>query len=252
MSFVQPLRQTVARLLDAFYPPVCAVCQRLSTLESYLCEACEGELAKLEQTPACPSCGSPLAQSGAPCPWCLGKGIRPFVQVYRLATFDEPLKTLIHHIKYHGQWHLAEILADRMLKSARLGEALAHIDAIVPVPLHYRRQFSRGYNQAQVLAAHLSKRCGARLRKPVIRIRDTPTQTLLPSQQARLENVRHAFALARTRGLQDKHILLVDDVMTSGATLQAVARCILPAKPASISALALAVADPRRRGFTRV
>jgi ComF family protein len=251
-SILPILHRSAQCLLDLLYPATCAVCGRTEETAAILCRGCESQLHALEATPACQRCGSPVAQPDAPCPFCLGKGIRPFESIHRLGIFDEPLRSLIHQIKYDHRWPLAELLAGRLASNRPVKQLLDQADSVIPVPLHWKRQFTRGFNQSQVLASSLRRRCRARLLNPVIRTQDTPTQTQLTSQQARLENVRHAFALANPRGIQGQRLVLIDDVMTSGATLQAVARCIMQAKPASLSVIVLAVADPRHRGFTRV
>ena len=160
-------------------------------------------------------------------------------------------------------------------------------DVLVPVPLHRSRELHRGFNQAEVMAQRISKlfnspgrKAGDRLdddvdtptdprpagsgyqgnfkfgrspKLPVVnagvRIRVTETQTHLPSRTQRTENLRGAFVLSDPASLKDKHIVLVDDVMTTGATLVSFARTLKHANPASISAILLAVADPKGRAF---
>jgi predicted amidophosphoribosyltransferase len=111
------------------------------------------------------------------------------------------------------------------------------------------RQFRRGYNQATVIARSLAKQLDKPLARPLSRIRHTPTQTGIHSRQKRFDNVRDAFRLRNARCIRGKRVLVIDDVMTSGATLQTVARALSPAKPASLEALILAIADPKGRDF---
>lgn len=249
---LSPLRHTLTTLLDFCYPGHCIHCTAFCDAKGPLCDVCHLSLDALVADPACPRCAKPIAEPEAPCPWCLGRGIFPFQRVIRLSEFTEPVKTLIHQMKYHGRWPLAEFLADRALDESRTTGLLHEIDCIVPVPLHFRRQFARHYNQSEVIARRLARKTNLAFVRALKRTRDTETQTRLASRQARQENVRGAFALSRPRAVAGKRVLLVDDVMTTGATLQAAARALRRAKPAAISALVLAVADPKRRDFQAI
>jgi ComF family protein len=194
----------------------------------------------------------PLATRGAPCPHCLGKGVHPFDQIIRLGVFDDPLRHLVHQIKYHGRWALAEFLADRLGAHEPAQTLLARADVLVPVPLYPWRQVSRGYNQADLLARRIGKHGHIKVARALIRLQNTETQTHIHSREHRYENLRDAFGLLRPRPVRGKHVVIVDDVMTTGATLTWAARTIADAQPASISAMVIAIADPRRRGFETI
>src|SRR5262245_44149633 len=121
----KPFRQ----FMDFCYPRVCAACGNSAEEDVLeLCSNCLVELRKLEQAPACERCAMPLATPGAPCPYCMGEGIRPFERIIRLATYDEPIRELIHRIKYYGRWPLAEFLADRLLMYEPAKALLAETD----------------------------------------------------------------------------------------------------------------------------
>jgi ComF family protein len=236
-------------VVDFFYPASCASCRQPCHTGSFLCDVCFGQLRRLESAAACPLCAMPVAQNGAPCPFCQGEGLRHYDSVLRLGTFDDPLKDLIHKMKYQGRWILCEQLAERLRAQDSIKALLAQAQVLVPVPLHMLRQFHRGYNQASVIAARLAKLSGVPMVWPIRRVRRTQTQTHLHSRQKRAENLRDAFRLVRPSSIRGMRVLVIDDVMTTGATLQAVARALRPARPASVSALVIAVADPRGRGF---
>ena len=240
------------RLVDFCYPGACACCRAATEGPAAVCPACEGDLHKLESAPACRSCAKPLPEQGAPCPHCLGDGMAHYGWVLRLGTFTDPLKHLIHQSKYHQRWPLAEMLADRLLEQERVKSLLSETEVVVPVPLHRLRQISRGYNQAEVIAKRLASRCKLAIARPVIRLRNTESQTAMTSAAQREENMRDAFALLDPRPVRGKHVVVVDDVMTTGATLKAFARALRPAKPASLCAVVLAVADPKGRDFQTV
>ena len=175
------------------------------------------------------------------------------------------LREVVHQFKYQGKRHLRFTLAGWLAEG--LGDPRLRApppEVLVPVPLHWRRQFARGFNQAELLAhalAELSPRLrplgrdrpdrerpdrerpGGGLRLPVEgllqRVRDTGTQTVL-SRGERLGNLKGAFALGRGALVSGRHVLLVDDVLTTGATLDACARVLLSAGAASVRALSVA------------
>lgn len=242
----------VRDVVDFIYPARCAACGDDCGGDHFLCPSCDEALDGLSAAAACDSCAQPIAEPAAPCPWCQGNGFPPFDRIVRLGKFDDPLKTLIHRMKYRRQWPLAPALAARLLEQNRAQTLLAEADVIVPVPLHWRRQIARGYNQADLLAAALARRTGAKLIRAARRIRSTQSQTAIHARNLREDNVRRAFAVAKTKSLAGKRVVVVDDVMTTAATLRAVGRVIKSAKPLSISAIVLAVADPRRRDFTGI
>jgi ComF family protein len=242
----------VKHVLDFCYPRVCAVCDGAGDLELDVCSGCLEDLHKLESAPACERCAMPLAQHGTPCPYCFGQGIRPFERIVRLGVFEDPIRHLVHQIKYHGRWALAEFLADRVVKHESCKGILQDADLLVPVPLYPWRHMSRGYNQAQVIARRIGKKCRIKVTDALVRLKNTETQTRFHSKEARLENLRDAFGVLRPRALRGKHVVLVDDVMTTGATLQSAARALLEAEPASVCAMLVAIADPRGHGFEQI
>lgn len=156
-----------------------------------------------------------------------------------LFVAESPLQSVIHSFKYDGMTRLA----------SHMGRSLSYlvpqeVNMIVPVPLHRTRLAERGYNQAAVIAKALSSQSNTSVVPAIKRVRPTPSQTQL-SLPKRIENMHGAFALTRhSVGIKGKHILIVDDVMTTGSTLASVAETLLEAKPKSISTLALAIATP--------
>lgn len=149
---------------------------------------------------------------------------------------ESPVQSLVHSFKYNGMPRLASHLGKMMLAIAP-----QDWDYVVPVPLHRTRLAERGYNQAEMLAMGLAGK--RRVVHATKRTRPTPTQTFLTLPE-RIENVRGAFALTKAASeLTGKHILVVDDVMTTGSTLASVATTLIEARPRSISILALAAAQ---------
>jgi ComF family protein len=236
-------------VLDFCYPGSCASCQAYVPGSSPLCDTCADELGLLERAAACDRCAMPLAELDAPCPYCDDKGMRPFERILRLAVFEDPIKHLVHQAKYHHRWPLAEFFAERLSEQERVKGLLTETDVLVAVPLHALRHVKRGYNQAEVFARRLAKLNKLKLVKPAVRLRNTETQTHIHSHAKREENLRDAFGVVKPASIHGKHVVIVDDVMTTGATLKSFARCLNDAEPASLSAIVIAVADPKRRGF---
>lgn len=183
---------------------------------------------------ACARCALPLAQDTALCGRCQRKP-PAFTRTYAAFRYAAPIDRLIVALKYRQELHLAHSLGSYMAHS------LAQIprpDAIVPVPLHASRLRERGYNQALELARPLARAFDIPLAfRGTQRLRATPSQTEL-SSLARARNVRNAFAC--TQPFAQRHIAIVDDVMTSGQTAHAFARCLLAAGARQVDVWVLA------------
>src|SRR3954462_5842182 len=126
---MQLARRVIGHVLDFCYPARCAACGT-SCPSAMLCSTCEELQQKLEQHPACDLCAKPLTEWLAPCPYCTGKGIRPFDRIVALGVFDDPLKQLIHQMKYQKRWGLGEELALRLLALDRVKTLLSNTEII--------------------------------------------------------------------------------------------------------------------------
>jgi ComF family protein len=247
-------RQVSAWLLDALLPPRCLACEGEVAEQGSMCAACFVALAPLT-APLCERCGVPFAHDGqapvrsdAGTPLCArcdaaSPAFRTARAVFR---YGEGAKRLILPFKYGDRTDLARPLARQM---ARAGAALlARADLIVPVPAHWRRLVGRRYDQAAMLAQAL----GAIAGRPVVpdmlcRSRATPPLGDKRAMERALA-VAGAFTVSH-RGsarLAGRQVLLVDDVMTSGATVNACATALLAGGAAAVDVLAVArVSDPR-------
>jgi ComF family protein len=239
-------------VIDFVYPGRCAGCDGDCDGYAFLCHGCEAGLDNLAAQSACERCALPVVSRGAPCPWCRGRGVHPFEKIVRLGRFDDPLRNVIHAMKYQRRWPLAEHLAERLLAESAVKTLLSETDVLVPVPLHWSRQIGRGYNQADVLATALARQCGLKVLRPVRRVRRTASQTTIGARTVREENVHGAFSAKACRVIAGKRVVVVDDVMTTAATLQAVGRALKPLEPAEMSAIVVAVADPKGHDFLGV
>jgi ComF family protein len=240
------LRELASTIFDFALPRECPACRVVHEESAEFCLTCEDELQRLIAAPRCGRCAMPLTMPNSPCPHCTGDGLSPFHRVVALGVLDGPLRKIIHRAKYEHRWPLAEMLGDELRRQHDCRALLAAADLIVPVPLHINRQRERGYNQAEAIARRFGRR---RVRQVAIRHRKTETQTHIHSRAQRTENLRGAFGLIDPDAIVGKNVLLVDDVMTTGATLVSLGRVIKAAKPAGMSAIVVAVADPKGRAF---
>ncbi len=216
-------------LAAALFPPRCAACGRPGAA---LCQSCLAT-ATLLSHPQCRQCTRPLTY-GDQCARCRLEQ-RRIDHLYVPYAYTPPILNAVHRFKYANKRYLAADLA--ALAMSALPPDL-QVDFVVPVPLAPSRERQRGYNQARLLAAEVARRLDLQLDTGLlIRLRDTPPQTSLPRAR-RLQNVRGAFRALRK--LSGARILLVDDVTTTGATIEAAARALRRRGAVWIGALALA------------
>ncbi len=226
-------RRVAARVLDLFYPPVCALCGAGLTHGRALCDDCDADLPRLAE-PFCQSCGEMFPGIiGHPfaCPNC--KDLRFSFEFARPATVRDPRTLdLIHRLKYGREIHLAgELgrLGSEAFADPRLAEAVAGGWPLVPVPLHRKRQQHRHFNQAVEISRALAKHSGLPVVHALHRTRTTETQTRL-SRKQRMENLRGAFEITRhgRRWIETspQGAVLVDDVLTTGSTVHECAKTL--------------------------
>ncbi len=216
-------------VLSVVLAPSCAACGTLleHPTRGPVCGACWQSIRPLTP-PLCECCGDPLPSwrvisvPMAMCPRCR-RGRRFVDRARAVGAYDGALRAVVHALKYEGRRSLAKPLANLMRE--RCAAMLDGADCLVPVPLHRSRRRARGFNQALDLARHLGA-CGLPVRQALRRARATPTQTGLPAAQ-RHRNMRHAFASSwRARPIHGAIVVLVDDVSTTGATIEACARVL--------------------------
>ena len=221
----------VLRWLQSSLPQSCLLCAAPSG-NTLLCAGCTAALPRIGS--ACPLCGLPF-ESAVPCGGCLARA-PPFAATVAAWTYAFPVDQLIQAFKYAGTLALAEPFAAELCAAVR-GRPDARAEAIVPLPLSALRQRQRGFNQADEIA----RRVAASLKMPMVRglarIRDSPPQATL-AWTARARNVRHAFL--GTSCLRGRRVAIVDDVMTTGATLAAATEAALRAGAIAVEAWVVA------------
>jgi competence protein ComFC len=207
-------------LVSLVYPSSCAVCAAIVEARAQLCRACADEAPRL-RAPFCAKCSQPFAGAitdAFTCANCADRVLHfeAAISAYRSRGV---VRKVMHDFKYGGQLRLRHQLGDWLcetLHDPRL--AGRRFDCIVPVPLHPARKRERGFNQADLLAARLQRRCHFPVRPLLQRIRYTTTQTRFDRRE-RMENLAGAFRLRRGAVVQGLRVLLVDDVLTTGSTL---------------------------------
>ena len=218
-------------MLTWCFRPQCAACGVLST--EALCAACDPSLEPIGAS--CPICAEPSTESTT-CRRCVVEPL-PLDRVACPWRFGGQLAIAIRRLKFTGATHVARSLAP--LWAPVLAAAVAEHDAIVvPVPLHWRRRFGRGFDHAWLLARHACALAGVAPPVPALRrIRHAPPQSTLPAAERR-DNLRGAFAIRAD--VAGRAVILVDDVVTTGATLAACARPLRDAGATHVIGLAIA------------
>lgn len=215
-------------LLDLLFPRRCAAC---GAYGSFLCSGCIDSLPPVAY-PFCPVCGQPQRHN-ALCTDCRAQ--RPaFAGARAPYRYEGAARKAVLALKYNHLASVAEplgkLLADYLVDSP----VRSSVDVIVPVPLHWARQRQRGYNQAALLARWMGRACGLPVNEGVlVRVRSTPPQVRAGNRAQRRRNVADAFA-CRNDSLRGASVLVIDDVMTTGATLDACARALRTAGARSV------------------
>jgi ComF family protein len=238
--FAQGLRASLRAGLDVALPPLCPSCRDLVT-DNALCPTCWGQLAFIAP-PYCPRLGIPFAYDPGP-------GILsmqaiadpPAYQRARAAVrYDDVARKLVHAFKYGDRLDLGPLLGRWMTRAGQ--ELFDGADALVPVPLHWRRLWARRFNQSAALAEAISRQSGiAVAHAPLHRVKATAQQVGL-SRAQRATNVQGAFRVdaAAKAEVAGRRLIVIDDVLTSGATSDACARTLLRAGAAQVDVLVFA------------
>ena len=228
------IKEAAQGLAHLLFPQLCAACTRpLLYEEAILCTGCNLNLPRTGY--------DATAENEAAVRFA---GRLPFLYATAFCHFttDGMLQHLLHRLKYKGDKGMGGYLGEQLGYSLREENWMADVDVIVPVPLHPKKEALRGYNQSALIAAGLAKTCGKALdTTSLIRARATESQTK-KTREERVANVQDAFAIKNVAPLEGRHILLLDDVLTTGATLEAAARAVLGIAGTRISLAAIGLA----------
>ena len=245
------LKRVVSFALQSFnqllWPAVCAGCgQSVCETDKTLCKDCWGELMSCAGGDYCPRCGKDVSRYGmvgGTCPDCQGREIY-FDEIARSGVYGEALSKMILAFK-KGRTELDSMLGFLANSALQGGGFAGEIEFFVPVPLHWLRRLSRGYNQSLELAKQL-KHPSAKINTELVRVRRTRFQPVMRSDAARVRNVAGAFAVRRGHRFSGRSVCLVDDIKTSGATLNECAKTLKEAGASKVFALVLAVAGQKK------
>ncbi len=238
----------LGRWLDCLYPPRCRFC-RAATFSAHecFCDECRARVRVIDG-PVCTLCGRPFLDTSGEdhlCGTCIERAPH-FTRARSWACYptdegeEHPLRSVVQRFKYGRKISLGKPLGRLLAEGCRGFFSAQAIDVIIPVQLHRKRLRWRGFNQSAVLAREV----GRRWRLPVdpftlIRSRETPPQTQLHEDERR-RNMRRAFAIAPKRSVENKSVLLIDDVYTSGATVNECSRALLAGGAREVCVLTLA------------
>jgi len=237
-SLYQQLQIAKLGFHNLIFPPFCPICENeLKFNERFVCEDCFNQIPMIE-SPFCRKCGAPMKKSETKCKHCNELNFH-FSHLRALGLFMPPLSKMIHFLKYDRKTHLSE----------RLGILLGNIlvadpdsndaDIIIPVPLHKVKLRIRGYNQSLLLARSVSSVSHKELcLDAVIRKKATRSQTML-DYESRRKNLENAFEVIVPEKIKNRKIIIVDDVLTTGTTLDEIAKSLLEAGAKDVFGLVL-------------
>jgi competence protein ComFC len=228
-------------MLELFFPFNCVGCGHPQAFGTFLCDQCKATTPRI-RAPFCRCCSRPfegLIAGEFSCPNCEDR-TPAFDCVVSNYQARGVLRDLIHRFKYDRQFYLRRVLAEYLVEAMQDARIQAdQADCLVPVPFHPTRLRERGFNQAEALAETLSKRTRLPILRCIERRRYTNTQTRFDRGE-RMQNLRNAFALRKNSDVRGKHMVLLDDILTTGSTLHECALVLRAAGAESVRAITVA------------
>jgi len=225
--------------VNLLFAPLCYICENeLLFNERLICEDCFNRIGFIE-SPFCTKCGAPIGKKEGKCKHCEKTNFH-FSYVRALGVFKSPLVEMIHLLKYNRKTHLSNrlgiLLGNILLSDSRLNGA----DFIIPVPLHKTKLRERGYNQSLLLAEMVSSVSRKELCLDiVVRKKATISQTML-DYETRKKNLEDAFKIIAPEKIKKKSLIVIDDVFTTGTTLDEIAKTLIEAGAEEVYGLVLA------------
>jgi len=228
-------------LVSIFFPRRCPICDEVIPYGGKICEACATKVIYIKE-PACKKCGKQLENERQEyCGDCGRKG-HSFEQGKAVFSYQKDMKRSMYRFKYSGRREYADFFAEEAAKRYGTWMRRHGVEAIVPVPMYAAKKRSRGYNQAEVFAQTLGRECDIPVEKKLVaRIKNTLPQKSLNDKQ-RKDNLKGAFQV-RTNIVKYSKILLVDDIYTTGATIDAIAELLKKSGAKEVYFLSICVGE---------
>lgn len=240
-----PLSEWLHAAFDFVFPAECQHCQGFLGDQRVVvfCRTCWDHIAYITE-PTCPTCGDVNLQINSShrslCKHCAAR-IPSMDRTVAAVYYDDVVRTALHHFKFNHKTALGGPLVDLLLASLPDDIEIPRYHAVIPVPLYPTRQRQRGYNQSELLARYMAKRLNLSIMiNNLRRIRPTGEQALIKGRDARRENVKQAFHVAYPAYVRGKSVIVIDDIMTTGATVNECARVLKKAGATSVLVLAVA------------
>jgi ComF family protein len=243
LSILKPLEIVSKCINSVIFPMSCCVCGDYSN--DAVCNKCWSEVIMITEH-ACKKCDKPfynpylISEEGDYiCEDCQEKAIF-FERAFSYGVYRDTLMKIIHAFKFHNKPYISKYLARKLLILIESNEEFKEIDLIIPVPMYWKKEIERGYNQSYLLAKQLSKLKKIKLEKGVlVKVKNTGSQSLMP-MKSRKQNVKGSFFVKRSEKIRNKIILLIDDVYTTGSTVNECARMLRLAGAGKIIVLTIA------------
>lgn len=229
------MRQLLKGFIDLIYPSGCHICGQAS--EEPLCSTCLSSLSII-QPPICHKCGKPCHLAVECCRECRSKSF-VFETARAVGLYDGNLREAIHKFKYNNGKRLGKIFAQLAVRAVEAERDFLEVDLVTAVPLNRKKEARRGYNQAQIFAHEVSNLIGKPSLSTLNCLRQTEDQSKLDFG-ARQKNVKGAFSLQKKTEVRGKSILLVDDVFTTGSTLNECTKVLLVGGSKKVNVLTIA------------
>lgn len=237
-------RQLGTGLVELLFPrpALCPICQQEARLGQGLGRNCLQQIL-LVTPPLCPNCGRPLRLNAAAQPYCQQCRTTKyyFSKARAVGLYEGALREYLAELKYRYRPDLGLALGSLLVDWVKAQRSFGRADLIIPVPIHQQKLDQRGYNQAELLAAPLANYWGVRLnQESLVRAKATESQSKLTKQE-RFRNLRQAFRVVNPEPVRGRKVLLIDDILTTGATASEAARSLLRAGAHEVKVLTLAV-----------